>query len=134
MSQTRAQSGTSPAARTPAVRAEGGSAVTWRSVGLSLLLVPLNALWLVQMELIRYSAHPTTISLFFNAVFLLLAVTLVNALVGRWRPRWALRRGELYVVYLSVALASAVGGHDMIEILVPSLMWPFTAEASAIEV
>ena len=80
-----------------------GPAVTWRSAGLSLLLIPLNAYWLVQMELIRYSAHPTTISLFFNAVFILLAVTLVNALVGRWRAGWALRRGELYVIYTSVA-------------------------------
>src|SRR3954463_12332104 len=94
-----------------------GPAVTWRSALLSLLLIPLNAYWLVQMELIRYSAHPTTISLFFNAGFILLAVTLVNALVGRWRPGWALRRGELYVVYTSIALASAVSGHDCIEIL-----------------
>ena len=94
-------------------------------MGLSLLLIPCNAWWLVQMELIRYSAHPTTLSLFFNAVFVLLAITLGNALVGRVRPAAALRRGELYVVYTSVALASAVGGHDCLEILVPMLAWPF---------
>src|SRR5438128_2420498 len=38
-------------------------AVTWRSVLVSLLLIPPNAYWIVQMEIIRYSAHPTTISL-----------------------------------------------------------------------
>src|SRR6185437_12297001 len=92
---------------------------------LSLLLIPVNAYWLVQMERIRYSAHPTTVSLFFNAVFILLVVTLLNALLGRWNGRWALRRGGLYVVYVSMALASTLPAHDLQQILVPSLMWPF---------
>jgi Ca2+/Na+ antiporter len=102
-----------------------GPALTWRSIGLSLLLMPVNAYWLVQMERIRYSAHPTTVSLFFNAVFILLVVTLLNALVGHWRPRWAMRRGELYVVYVSMSLASTLPAHDLQQILVPMLMWPY---------
>ncbi|MBM3947145.1 MAG: hypothetical protein FJ315_07100, partial [SAR202 cluster bacterium] len=77
------------------------------------------------MERVRYSAHPTTVSLFFNAIFILLVVTLVNALVGRWLPRAALRRGELYFVYLAMALASTLPAHDLLQILVPSLIWPF---------
>ena len=56
----------------------GNKAVTWRSVLVCLLLLPLNAYWVVQMEVVRYSAHPTTISLFFNAIFILLCVTLLN--------------------------------------------------------
>jgi uncharacterized protein DUF6785/uncharacterized protein DUF6784 len=103
----------------------GGPAVTWRSVGLSLFLIPVNAYWLVQMERIRYSAHPTTVSLFFNAVFILLVVTLLNALIGRYRPDWALRRGELYVIYISMALSSTLPAHDLQQILVPMLVWPF---------
>jgi hypothetical protein len=103
----------------------GGPAVTWRSMLLSLILIPANAYWLIQMEVIRYSAHPTTVSLFFNAVFILLVVTLLNALVGRYRPSWALRRGELYVVYVSMALASALAGHDTIQVFTPMLTWPF---------
>jgi len=102
-----------------------GPALTWRSCGLSLLLIPVNAYWLVQMERIRYSAHPTTVSLFFNAVFILLVVTLVNALVGRQWPRAALRRGELYVIYVSMALASTLPAHDLQQILIPMLVWPF---------
>jgi hypothetical protein len=94
-------------------------------VGLALLLIPINAYWLIQMELIRYSAHPTTLSLFFNAIFWLLAVSVGNAWVGRLRPIWALRRGELYVIYSAIAIASAVAGHDSIEILTPMLTWPF---------
>ncbi len=92
---------------------------------MSLLLIPANAYWLVQMERVRYSAHPTTVSLFFNAVFILLVVTLCNALVGRAFPRVVLRRGELYFVYLAMALTSTLPAHDLLQILVPSLMWPF---------
>src|SRR5918911_1407567 len=69
-------------------------AVTWRSLLLGLLLIPPNAYWLVQMERVRYSAHPTTISLFFNVVFILLVVTLINTAVARVWRRAALNRGE----------------------------------------
>src|SRR5207237_5151259 len=99
--------------------------VTWRSVGIGLLLIPVNAYWLVQMEQIRYSAHPTTVSLFFNAVFILLVVTLANALVGRLLPRIALRRGELLAIYAMIAVASALPAHDLQQILVPMLVWPY---------
>jgi hypothetical protein len=92
---------------------------------LCLLLIPANAYWLVQMERIRYSAHPTTVSLFFNAVFILLVVTVINAGIGRWLPRAALRRGELYVVYLTMALSSTLPAHDLQQILVPMLVWPY---------
>src|SRR5216110_37410 len=85
-------------AATPAQRA-----VTWRSLLISVLLIPPNAYWLVQMERVRYSAHPTTISLFFNVVFILLLVTLVNAAVARLWPRAAMNRGELLVVYAMLA-------------------------------
>src|SRR5712691_228987 len=67
-------------------------AVTWRSLLVSLLLIPPNAYWIVQMERVRYSAHPTTISLFFNVVFILLVVTVLNAglaHLARRSSRWA---------------------------------------------
>src|SRR5947209_11222838 len=69
-------------------------AVTWRSLLISLLLIPPNAYWLVQMERVRYSAHPTTISLFFNVVFILLVVTVLNAGLARLWPRMAMRSEE----------------------------------------
>jgi len=95
--------------------------VTARAVLLALLLIPVNALWVVKMEVTRYAGHPTTISLFFNVVFWLAALLLANALVGRLFPRLALAPGELLTVYLMLALSSAMAGHDMIEVLTPIL-------------
>ncbi len=60
-------------------------AVTWRSVLLCLLLLPINSYWVVQMEVVRYSAHPTTISLLFNTIFILLCLTLLNRVVHALR-------------------------------------------------
>ncbi|MDH7570113.1 MAG: hypothetical protein QHJ73_11070, partial [Armatimonadota bacterium] len=100
-------------------------AVTLRAVLIGLVLMPVNAYWVVQMERIRYSAHPTTISLFFNAVFTLVVLTLLNVAVGRRRPAWTLKQGELLVVYTMVALASALAGHDALQVLVPMISYPF---------
>lgn len=95
--------------------------VTPRAVLLAVVLIPVNAYWVICMEAIRYSGHPTTISLFFNVVFLLAVLLGANRLVRRMSPRLALEPGELLTVYVMLALASAVAGHDMIEVLTPIL-------------
>ena len=77
------------------------------------------------------SAHPTTISLFFNVVFILLVVTLLNGGVARLWPRAAMNRGELLVVYAMLAVASCLPAHDLLQIQVPMLVWPYRfADAS----
>ena len=113
--------------RTPATEAifKRNKAVTWRSVLLCLLLLPINSFWVVQMEVVRYSAHPTTISLLFNTVFILLCLTLLNRWVARLNPRAALERGELLLVYSVLCIGSVVSGHDMLQVFVPMLTYSF---------
>ncbi len=100
-------------------------AVTWRSVALCLILLPFNALWVVNMEIVRYSAHPTTISLLFNTIFILLCLTLLNRVVMRYAPTAALERGELLLIYTILCIGSCVCGHDMLEVFVPMLTYSF---------
>jgi hypothetical protein len=90
--------------------------------------VPLNCVWLSQMEMAtQYSAgygggpYPTTFSLFANVIFLLVALSLLNALVHRLKPDWALRRSELLVVYVMLCIASAVDAIDCLDVLFPML-------------
>ena len=99
--------------------------VTWRSFLVGTLLLPANAYWLVQMDMVRYSAHATTVSLFFNVIFLLLVVTLLNRVAQRFVPRLAMERGELMVVYTILAVGSAICTPDSMEALVPMLTWPY---------
>jgi len=99
--------------------------VTWRSVGLAVLIIPLNAYWQIQMEVVRYSAHPTTVSLLFNAIFILLVLTGANALLARWRPKRALTQAELLTTYGMVCIGSCIAGHDGVQVLVPQIPWPW---------
>ncbi|MCL5283918.1 MAG: hypothetical protein M1330_04315 [Armatimonadetes bacterium] len=101
------------------------SAVTWRSLLIAVILLPLNAYWVVQMEIVRYSAHPTTVSLLFNVIFIILVLTLINHSIAKRWPRAALTRPELLFLYSALAIASVLTGHDSIEILVPMLAWPY---------
>ncbi|HLH79742.1 MAG TPA: DUF6785 family protein [Chthonomonas sp.] len=102
-----------------------GRSLTWRVVLLCLILIPLTDFWQVEMEVVRYSAHPTTISLFFDTVFVLLCLTVANQSLKRFAPRLALERGELLLTYSVLCIAAAVSGHDMLEVFVPMLTWPF---------
>lgn len=95
--------------------------VTFRSIALGLLLIPLNAFWLALSEIVWYSGEPTSISLFYNVVFILFLLVLVNLVLSKIRPDIALTPQELLVVYTMLAISSALAGHDMIQILVPTL-------------
>jgi hypothetical protein len=117
--------GASPAlASESSTAAVGAQGIRARAILLGLALIPINCYWIFMMEIVRYSGHPTTISLFFNAIFTLGLLLLVNWALRRRAPRWALNRAELIAVYLMVAIASAMCGHDMLEILISMLAYP----------
>ncbi len=98
--------------------------VTPRAVLLGMLLLPVNAYWVVMMENIRYSAHPTTISLLFNCIFILVVLTGLNGLVARAAPRFAFSQGELLLVYAMLCIGSCMAGHDFAQLLIPNLAHP----------
>jgi len=89
------------------------------------VLIPINIYWNVQMELVRYSGLPTTISLFFNVVFNLLVLSLLNATVTRFLKKPLFRQEELLIIYTMLSIGSAIGGHSMMQILPPMLSHPF---------
>lgn len=108
-----------------AEKASARGGLTARSLAVALVLIPLNVYWVEQMEIMRYSAHPTTVSLFFNAVFTLLVLVSLNHLLRRFAPRLALSQPELLMTYTMVCIASCVGGHDGIQVLMPIFSWSF---------
>ena len=95
--------------------------VTFRSIVLGLVLIPLNCMWVVLAEIMWYSGEPTTISLFYNVIFLVFLLIVANMVVKKFRPSWALEPPEILVVYTMLCISSALCGHDMLEILVPIL-------------
>ena len=92
---------------------------------ISTILIPINIYWNVQMELVRYSGLPTTISLFFNVIFNLLVLSLINISAKRLFRVTLFYSGELSIIYIMLSIASGIGGHSMMQILPPMLGHPF---------
>ena len=88
---------------------------------LGLLLIPINCYWIMQIEVNWYAGHPTTISLFFNAMLFMVLVAIINGGVRFLLPKLAFNSAELVTIYAMVCMASAMGGHDMIQVLTPML-------------
>ncbi|HIE26866.1 TPA: hypothetical protein EYP66_06235, partial [Candidatus Poribacteria bacterium] len=93
--------------------------ITLKGIILGLCLIPAHCYWIMMTEIVWYSGHPTIVSLFFNAVFTIFVIGLLNLLLKRFAPRAALNESDLLVIFVMVAIASAICGHDMVEILVP---------------
>ena len=100
--------------------------VTFKSVVLSLILIPVNCYWIMYTEMVWWGLFPTTMSLFFNAVFFVFTITLLNLLVRRISRnigggQWALTHGELLVIYVMLCMASAIASHDHTQVLIPMI-------------
>ncbi|MGQ9610943.1 MAG: DUF6785 family protein [bacterium] len=105
-------------------------AFTFRSILIALILIPLNCYWIIQVEIVWYSGHPTCISLFQNPVFSLLVVAILSIFLKRFKI-FHLSETELLFIYISVVMSSAVASHDLIQILVPTvphIFWYATSE------
>ncbi len=101
----------------------GSQPVSARAVLLGLVLLPLNALWLIQIEYVRYSDTPTIPQLFFHCVAILVVLTGANRLLARCLPAVALSRGELLTVYSMLVIGSNIAGHDQLQILFTTIAY-----------
>ena len=98
------------------------SFVTRRTVILAVALAALNDYWVVQLEVVRYS-FATYAAPFYNVLFTLFALTCLNFLVRRFRPRLALSHIELLTVYVMLSITSAVCSGRLLEFLVSTICY-----------
>ena len=93
-----------------------------RTIFLITVLVPLNCWWVVA-SILRRNASPTQISLFFNAIFTILVLLILNAILNKTRNQigkdMILNRIELLTVYTCVSIGSGIAGVDRILVLAP---------------
>lgn len=99
--------------------------MTPRVLFLAFLLTPLNAYWIVKTEVVWAFVHATVLSVFFNVVAGLFALVVVNRLVARFAPRAALQSGELVCLYILLCAATALFGHDFLQLLALMLIYPY---------
>ncbi|GIX06845.1 MAG: hypothetical protein KatS3mg115_1248 [Candidatus Poribacteria bacterium] len=99
--------------------------VTWRALLLGVLLIVPNVFWVLEVEGMWHSGHPTTISLFWNVVLNIFVLILLNLALKRVRPDWALTQGELITVYVMLSIASGLAGHDSLALTIPAIPHAF---------
>ena len=92
------------------IEKKGG--VTFRAVLIGLALVPINVYLVVQWETVWGTQYPTTMGIFFNAIFCLFLVTALNLPLKKWWHKRALNQGEFLTVYIILLMAITVSGHD----------------------
>ncbi|MBI2299729.1 MAG: hypothetical protein HYU66_12450 [Armatimonadetes bacterium] len=98
--------------------------IRFRAILLGLLLMPINIHWVVAMGQFRKSGDATTVSIFFNCVFTLLVIELLNHLVERRRPALALNRIERITIYTMIASGCGIAGRDFIQVALPLWGYP----------
>ncbi|MBD3181489.1 hypothetical protein GF312_04300 [Candidatus Poribacteria bacterium] len=97
--------------------------VTLRSVIIAILIMPLNAYWIIQMEVVWWG-FPTIVALFYNVIFILLLLSVLNLLLRKYLAKWALRPGEMLTIYVMLCIATALSGYDMMQCLVSLIGTP----------
>jgi hypothetical protein len=103
-----------------------------RVLFIGIALIPLNAFWLVRMEVAGMiggaggtaGPYPTSFSLYANAVVWLLLLVGANRLLVRRAPGLALSPAELRVIYVMLVVASSIHSLDLMDVLVPMLGHP----------
>lgn len=95
-----------------------------RAVIIGLALIPVQAFWIIHMELVRGGIWPTVLTLLFTVVFFLFVLCLLNLALRRWLPKLALRDEELLAVYLLLATGASLCGCDVGQTLVHILGAP----------
>ena len=99
-----------------------------RAIFLGIILAVLNSFWVTNVDGIwfgRSGMHLTAMSIFFNVLFCLFFVVLINLLLERYLPRQAFSKGEILIIYIMMNMASGLAGHGLMQILSQLIAFPF---------
>jgi hypothetical protein len=107
----------------PAQSARDGG-MTVRVLAVALVLVPVNSLFVLFMSYERNIFDPTLVALFWNVLFVVGLVRLVNGLLRRWRPGAAFSPAEMLVLWVLMAVSTSGSGMDSMQCTFMTLQGP----------
>ena len=99
--------------------------VTWRSLLLGCILIPINCYWVTIIEVKYYALDGSCLPLFIEPVFILFVVTFLNFLISKRRPGLSLTQGELLTIYIMLVMSMTLAGHDTIQNMFGTIVHPF---------
>ena len=98
--------------------------ITLRVLLLSIILIPLNCYWLIELEVVRYTT-PTWVVPLSNVLFSILVLVLLNIGLKWISPKMTLKQGELMALYVMLSIASTLCSHDIMERLMGVIVHGF---------
>lgn len=99
-----------------------------RPILLGSVLALTNSFWVTNVDgtfFGRAGMHLTAMSIFFNVLFCLFVIVLLNLVLRRYFPYHALSQGEILIIYLMMNLASGIAGHGFMQIMSQIIAFPF---------
>jgi len=99
--------------------------VRWYVIAIGLLLLLVNSYWVFMASEVWHSTQLTIASLFFNAVFTLFVLVLINLALQRFLKRFAFSQADLLMIYVMVVMLTTISGHTMMGYLLPAVEHPF---------
>jgi len=108
---------------------------TWKSSLIGLLLLPVSTYWVMRMEVMSGNTggggssyggahYASCLSLFFNVVFVVVALVGVNHIWRRLFSKTFMSKNEILAIYVLLSMSTAVAGTDVLQILIPMLPHP----------
>jgi len=95
-------------------------AISWRVIIIALILMPIHSLLVIYMETIT-GIDVSFTSLMIPTIFLFFFLTLLNAFLQRFLPRYSFSYGELVILYVMLIISVSFSTVGMSQILVPQL-------------
>ena len=101
--------------------------ITVRSVVIGLALAAAHTCWIVYEEtaLGHMGVSFTTFMLVQSALGILFLLMVLNSVLKRAVPSWMFSPAEMMVIFCTTTIASVIAGFDLLQNLVPVLLWPF---------
>ena len=96
---------------------------------MGLVLVAVNSYWTLMGSEVWHSTQLTIASLFFNAVFTLLVLVIINLPLQRFAPKLALDQADLLTLYAMVVMVTTISGHTISGHTMMAYLLPVIAHA-----
>ncbi len=101
------------------------SGITTRSIVIGIILSIIHTCWIVYEETALGHTGGTASMLLAPVLGILFFMLIMNSIFKKIRPKWVLAPSELMVTFCMTTVAATVSGNDLLQILLPNLLYPF---------
>ena len=80
-----------------------GTGIT-KGLIVGVFLIPLHCYWLIHMEMLRYFGHATIIGIFFNVIFSIFLIVLINPLLRKISLKLVFSQQYVLIVFIVLSM------------------------------